>query len=302
MPNERRARHKEGHRQRQAELREAQLRANRRRTYRAIGIIAVLVIGVALAVSLTSKDDDGDDKVEAGDETTTTVAGDDTAPPAGDEEAILGPDGSDGASPFVYGNGDCPAEDGSGERVIDFDSAPKLCIDPAKAYTAVFTTDQGVVRVQLDTTRTPGTTNNFVTLARNRYYDDTSLFRTEKATGIIQGGSPHTDDNSDPGPGYALFDEGGPFVPAPEGQLYGPFQSYPPGTLAMARTAGPDSAGGQFFFVARDAEYLGQQGTYVQFGKVTEGLDVLEKIADLDDGEGKPTQPVKIQSIEIEES
>lgn len=299
MPNERRARHKEGHRQRQAAIREAQRKAARRKTLTVIGLIAVGVVALALVVSLTGRDDDGE--VEAGDTTTTTEPGDTSEPQATDDEAYLGPDGNDGAGPFVYGEGDCPPA-GGGERVIDFESAPKQCIDPAKSYTAVFTTDQGTVKVGLDTSRTPGTTNNFVTLARYRYYDDTALFRAEKQTGIIQGGSPHTDDNTDPGPGYDLFDEGGPFQPAPEGDVYGPFQAYPAGTLAMARTAGPDSAGAQFFFVARNADYLGEQGTYVIFGKVTEGLDVLERIADLDDGQGKPTQEVRIESVTIEET
>jgi cyclophilin family peptidyl-prolyl cis-trans isomerase len=300
MPNEKRARHKEGHRERQAAIREAQLRANRRRTFRAVAIIAVLVVGLALVVSLTGNDDED---VEAGDDsaTTETTGGDDTSTPAAGDES-MGPDGNDGAGPFVYGEGECPGPEAAADPVIDFEAAPKLCIDPAKSYTAVFTTDQGTVKVQLDTTLTPGTTNNFVTLSRYGYYDGTALFRAEKETGIIQGGSPHTQDNSDPGPGYALFDEGGPFPPAPEGDVYGPFRTYPAGTLAMARTPGPDSAGAQFFFVARNADYLGDQGSYVQFGKVTEGLDVLEKIADLDDGQGKPTQPVTIEKVVIEEA
>lgn len=301
MPNERRARQKEAHRQRQAAIRKAQIQAQRRRTFGAIAILAVLVVGLALAVSLTGGDDDND--VETGDATSTTEAADDPAAtePGQATEESLGPDGDDGAGPYQYGEGECPAADGA-ERVVDFEAAPKQCIDPARSYTAVFATTEGSVKVQLDTERTPGTTNNFVTLSRFKYYDDTSLFRTEKGTGIIQGGSPHTDDNSDPGPGYPLFDEGGPFLPGEGGELIGPFQDYAPGTLAMARSQGPDSAGGQFFFVARDAQYLSEQGTYVVFGKVTEGLDVLEKIADLDDGNGAPTTPVKIESVTIEES
>jgi len=302
MPNEKRARHKEGHRERQAAIREAQQRAARRRTFRAVAIIAVLVVGLALVVSLTG-DDDKD--VEAGDDSTTTetTAGDDSstsAPAAGDE--FMGPDGNDGAGPFVYGEGKCPDPATKTDPVVDFEAAPKQCIDPAKSYTAVVTTNKGTVKVKLDTTRTPGTTNNFVTLSRYGYYDDTSLFRAEKETGIIQGGSPHTQDNSDPGPGYNLFDEGGPFQPAPEGDVYGPFQAYPAGTLAMARTKGPDTASAQFFFVARNADYLGEQGSYVIFGNVTEGLNVLEQIADLDDGQGKPTEPVTIDMVTIEET
>ena len=85
----------------------------------------------------------------------------------------------------------------------------------------------GQVEVALDTKRTPKTTNAFVALSRWKYYDGTKLFRTEKDTGIIQGGSPHTQSNTDPGPGFPIPDEGGKFTSA----------DYGPGTLAMARTA-----------------------------------------------------------------
>ena len=76
------------------------------------------------------------------------------------------------------------------EPVIDFTDAPKLCIDPSRTYTATFTTNLGEFEVELDTDRTPLTTNNFVALSRFGYYDGTTLFRTEARTGIIQGGSP----------------------------------------------------------------------------------------------------------------
>lgn len=307
MPTDKRVRHRDGQRQRQDAQRAALARAARRRTLRNLALLAALVIGLAVAVALTSRDDDGGDEVQAG-ATTSTTAGDEagsttTGPePPADAAATFGPDGNDGAAPFQYGGGACPPAGGAPEPVLDFDAAPAQCIDPAKTYTAEVVTDRGAVEVALDTARTPGTTNNFVALARYGYYDGTALFRTEEATGIIQGGSPHTQDNADPGPGYALFDEGGPFVPAPEGDVYGPFQDYPPGTLAMARTKGPDTAGAQFFFVARDAQYLGAQGSYVIFGKVTAGLDVLEAVADLDDGTGKPSEPIAITSVTVRES
>ena len=76
-----------------------------------------------------------------------------------------------------------------------------MCIDPAKTYTATFDTTAGTVVEKLDTTTTPNTTNNFVVLARYHYYDNTTLFRTAQSIGIIQGGSPHTNSASDPGPG-----------------------------------------------------------------------------------------------------
>lgn len=306
MPTDKRIRHKEGHRQRQDARREAYTRAARRRTVRNLALLAAVVVALAVAVAVTSRNDDGDE-VRAGADGSTTTSGEastTSTPPgaAANADDSFGPDRNDGASPFVYGTGPCPPAEGAPDPVIDFAAAPERCTDPAKTYAAVIVTDRGTIEAQLDTVRTPGTTNNFVTLSRYGYYDGTELFRTEEDTGIIQGGSPHTQDNSDPGPGYVLFDEGGPFPPAPEGDVYGPFHDYGPGTLAMARTKGPDTAGAQFFFVARDAQYLADQGTYVVFGKVTAGLDVLEQIADLDDGTGKPAEPVTIESITIREA
>ena len=128
----------------------------------------------------------------------------------------------------------------------------------------------------------------------------TDLFRTEAASGIIQGGSPHTQSNTDPGPGYTIPDEALPFSA----------DDYAPGTLAMARTAAPDSGSAQFFLLANeggrylgDPESLGSSaGTYVVFGRTTEGLDVLQAIAELDDGTGVPSSSISIESVTITEA
>jgi peptidyl-prolyl cis-trans isomerase B (cyclophilin B) len=150
--------------------------------------------------------------------------------------------------------------------------------------------------VALDTERTPGTANNFVSLARSGYYDDTLLFRTDPSIGIIQGGSPSTDSPSDPGPGYTIPDEGGSFT-------------YVPGQLVMARSQGPDSAGAQFFFSVDEAvSALDGQGTYVVFGEVTEGLDILEQILASHEEQpdnplgGAPNPPVTVTSVTITEA
>jgi cyclophilin family peptidyl-prolyl cis-trans isomerase len=157
----------------------------------------------------------------------------------------------------------------------------------------------GKVTVELDSKQVPKIVNNFVFLSRWGYFDDTSLFRTERQTGIIQGGSPHTQDNTDPGPGYELPDEGTPF----------PESAYRAGALVMANH-GPDTNGGAIFFIANEgSHYLGNAaqtgpsaGGYVVFGQTTSGLDVLEKIAELDNGGGAPSKPVTIESIDIQES
>jgi peptidyl-prolyl cis-trans isomerase B (cyclophilin B) len=184
-----------------------------------------------------------------------------------------------------------------GVRVIDFDEPPTAGIAPGDEVTATFETSEGTVVVELDTERTPKTADNFAALAQHCYYDGTDLFRTEASTGIIQGGAPLTQDNSDPGPGYTIEDEGLPFTS----------DDYGPGTIAMANTGMPDSAGAQFFFLAGEGgRYLGDEslvgpsaGSYAVFGTVREGLEVLEVIAALDDGTGAPSRPVTIEQVTI---
>ncbi len=205
---------------------------------------------------------------------------------------------SPGAAAAGYGTGACAPADGVRTPVLTFPDAFADCLDPGKTYSATVTTSEGPVVVQLDTQRTPIAANNFVNLARSGYYDDTQLFRTEARTGIVQGGSPHTQNNRDPGPGYTIPDEGLPFSTA----------DYAPGVIAMANS-GPDSGGGQFFFLSRAAgSYLGDPqaigdsaGSYVVFGRTTEGLDVLQAISDLESAPGSstPARPVTIESVTI---
>ncbi len=240
------------------------VRVDKRRTRTrrlVIGVVAV-VGGVALVLLLAwLVNRGGDDDAPA---TTTTV------PAAG----------------FAYGTGECPPEEVA-EPVTSFAAAPQLCIDPAATYSARFVTDRGDIVVELDAADVPGTVNNFVTLARYGYYDDTLLFRTNTSIGIVQGGG---QDNL-ASPGYEIPDEDDGFT-------------YTAGQLAMARTAAPNSSGGQWFFTVNDAAAaLDAQGTYVVFGQVTEGLDVLEDVLALagDDGD-TPTEDVVLETVEITET
>lgn len=279
-------------RERQKANREAKLAAQaaeeaKRKRMRSIRNVVILVAAIIItgfllsALSGCSSSDPESTSTDGGSSTTAAASDDDT----------------DG---LAFGTGECPPAEGVDSPVIDFDDAPAKCIDPEKSYVAEVETTEGTVTVELDTETTPLTTNNFVTLARFGYYEDTSLFRTEARSGIIQGGSPHTQDAADPGPGYTIPDEALPFTSA----------DYAPGALAMARTSAPDSASAQFFFVANEGSaYLGDPdqlgeaaGSYVVFGRTLEGLDVLEKIANLDDGSGAPSQPVSIVKVTITES
>ena len=201
--------------------------------------------------------------------------------------------GADGGT----GAGACPPADGSGPQVLGFDGPPPMCLDPSRQYTAVFDTTAGEMRIALDMANTPVTANNFAVLAQHRYYDETLLFRTDPSIGIIQGGAPHTNSPSDPGPGYTIPDEGAGFT-------------YEPGQLVMARTAAPDSASAQFFIaVNENTARLNSQGTYVVFGQMDDAsLAVAEAIlashVDQPDNPlgGGPEPPVFVNSVTIEES
>jgi cyclophilin family peptidyl-prolyl cis-trans isomerase len=268
---------------------------------------AIVVLAVLFGVSqLMGDDSEGSEDAETSSDTTEAStdesADDTTADPA------LGFDESDGSGEFAYGSTPCPPAEGTPEPVLTFDDAFEQCIDPAKTYTATFTTSEGDVVVELDTSVTPGTTNNFVSLVRSGYYDGTELFRTDPSIGIIQGGSPHSNDASDEGPGYSLPDEGGVFAFTPDGQGTGPF-TYAPGQLIMARSGGPDGGSAQFFFsVDENVTALDSQGTYVTFGNVVEGLDVLQTIMGLHQDDptsqlgGGPSRPVTVEKVTITES
>ena len=216
-----------------------------------------------------------------------------------EEIELMGGSGFDPApvSGEAFGSGPCPPADGSGPTALDFDGPQPLCLDPAKQYTAVFDTTAGEMRISLDTFSTPITANNFAVLAQYRYYDDTLLFRTDPSIGIIQGGAPHTNSASDPGPGYTIPDEGSGFT-------------YEPGQIVMARTGAPNSASAQFFLaVNENTALLNSQGTYVVFGQMDdESLAVAEAIlashVDQPDNPlgGGPEPPVTVNSVTIEET
>ena len=201
----------------------------------------------------------------------------------------------------------CPEPDGSSGRVIDFDGPQPMCIDEGASYTAVFDTTEGEIRFDLTAEATPLTVNNFVTLARWGYYDDTLLFRTDPSIDIIQGGSPHTNTAQDPGPGYTIADEPTFVVDPDTNQLTGPYR-YEPGQLVMARSAGPDAAGAQFFITTGpDTAILDSQGTYVVFGRTDDaGVAVAQSIMSLhvDTGSmgGAPSRDVTVRSVTIEEA
>ena len=123
-----------------------------------------------------------------------------------------------------------------------------MCIDTSASHVAVFDTSEGEIRVTLNAAETPITVNNFVTLARWGYYDGTAIFPGDPSIDIIQGGAPHQNPPSDPGPGY---DPDEPQFEETSAGIVGPYL-HRADQLVMARTALPNSSSAQYFFYRRE--------------------------------------------------
>lgn len=139
-------------------------------------------------------------------------------------------------------------------------SAPAFTIDENTIYRVAITTDKGEIVMDLDPRLAPNTVNNFVSLARDGYYDGLTFHRVVPGF-VIQGGCPEGSGRG--GPGYRFADE----------PVKG---NYRDGAVAMAN-AGPDTNGSQFFICLGDQPGLPKQ--YNLFGHTISGLDVIGRIA-----------------------
>lgn len=170
---------------------------------------------------------------------------------------------------------------------------PVMSINPEKKYSAVLETTEGDITLELYAKKAPQTVNNFISLARKDFYDGTNFHRVMKDF-MIQGGDPKGDGTG--GSGYT--------VPAEINEDF----KHEKGTVSMARlpdSVNPkkDSSGSQFFIMHKTTPQL--DGEYTIFGKVIEGLDIVDKIAEKEVQESasgelsKPVEPIKIQNIRI---
>lgn len=146
-----------------------------------------------------------------------------------------------------------------------------------------------VMKAELYPEVAPNTVNNFISLIKKGYYDGLIFHRVINGF-MIQGGCP--DGTGMGGPGYSIkgeFSQNG-FT----NQL-----KHTPGVLSMARTMMPDSAGSQFFIMHKNAPHL--DGAYAAFGQVTDGMDIVNKIAETaTDYSDRPLTPQKIKSMTVE--
>ena len=146
-----------------------------------------------------------------------------------------------------------------------------------------------VIKAELYPEIAPNTVNNFISLIKKGFYDGVIFHRVIKGF-MIQGGDP--DGNGTGGPGYSIrgeFSSNG-F----ENNL-----AHDPGVLSMARTMFPDSAGSQFFIMHQKSPHL--DGDYAAFGKVIEGMDVVDAIANTETGMAdRPITDQRMQTVTVE--
>ena len=181
---------------------------------------------------------------------------------------------------------ECPAPDGSSQRVTKFSGEPPMCIDVSHSYEATIVTNHGTMVAFLFPERAPRTVNSFVFLARYHYFDGLTFHRIIRDF-VIQGGCPEGTGTG--GPGYRFDDE----LPAAG--------EYAVGSLAMAN-AGPNTNGSQFFVISGGSG-MRLPPQYALFGKLISGLEVLDEIQNVATGRGdRPVDPVVIESVTIAES
>lgn len=164
-----------------------------------------------------------------------------------------------------------------------------MALEQGKRYTATLETNKGTIGAEFFPEDAPMTVNNFVSLAREGYYDGTPFHRIVKGF-VIQGGDPTGTGSG--GPGFQFADE-----PVS--------RDYQKGILAMAN-AGPNTNGSQFFIVLGDLRGSLPKN-YTIFGRVTDGIDVVDAIAATPTRRGRggenstPTEDVTLERVTISE-
>jgi peptidyl-prolyl cis-trans isomerase B (cyclophilin B) len=209
---------------------------------------------------------------------------------SGDDPAVTT---AEQAPEEVPTDGTCNPPPALPEQPKQLDEVPPESLAENSTWTATVHTNCGNIVMELDGKQAPQTVASFISLAREGYWDDSPCHRlVTSGIFVLQCGDPTGTGQGGPGYGYGVEN-------APKN-----FQ-YPRGTLAMARTQDPESNGGQFFIVYDDTELPDPTG-YSIFGEVTEGMDIVDRIAEQGTGgtlgPEAPKQPISILSVDVEKA
>jgi peptidyl-prolyl cis-trans isomerase B (cyclophilin B) len=171
-------------------------------------------------------------------------------------------------------------------------AVPSKATAAGKTFVATVKTTCGTITMELDGTKAPQTVASFLNLAKTGYWAPSPCHRlTTEGIYVLQCGDPTG--SGEGGPGYQFGIENAPA----DGK-------YPRGVLAMARTQDPNSNGGQFFITYKETQLPTEGGGYTIFGKVTKGLDIVDKIAAgglVTAGQPTPVNPISILSVSVTE-
>ncbi|GDX14288.1 peptidyl-prolyl cis-trans isomerase [Actinomycetes bacterium] len=248
MGTSKRERQKKNREARREQVTRRQQQGKARKRGSQVGVVVLLVVALVGFVFVTGNNSNTDVSETETESTQETV---DTTQDTVAAQASM---------PFEYGTSACPPIDGSAEQRREFTDSHQLCIDPAKTYVATFDTTQGSFSVRLLSDRAPGTVNNFVSLARWKYFDGTKCHRVIEDF-VVQCGDPTATGTG--GPGYSFADE------LPQAG------EYKIGSLAMANS-GPNTNGSQFFVITGNSG-ASLPPSYSLFGEVVDGLDTAVK-------------------------
>ncbi len=146
-----------------------------------------------------------------------------------------------------------------------------------------------IIKMELYPDIAPNTVKNFISLVQKNFYDGLIFHRVIRGF-MVQGGDPEGSGMG--GPGYSIKGE----------FSYNHFENnlkHTAGVISMARSQMPNSAGSQFFIMHKDAPHL--DGSYTAFGKVTEGMEVVNQIADVKtDYSDRPLEPQVMKKVTVE--
>ncbi len=253
------------HERQQQRRAEARARAKQRNSLIAAVLAVVVVAGGGVWIASAVSDDDKKEQ-----DPTVTAADTGTPSPAAVNTAPR----------------TCAEPEPGEPATQSYPAEPAMAIDTNAAYEMVLRTTCGDITIALEAAKAPRTVNSFNFLAEKKYFDHTKCHRlTTEGIFVLQCGDPTATGTG--GPGYQLPDE----------NLGG--ASYPAGTVAMANS-GPNTGGSQFFLVEKDSPL---PSDYTPFGRITGGMDVLQKIAaagteDLS-SDGAPHENVVLNTVTV---
>jgi len=294
VPSDKRARQRAAREEKQAVIEKD--RKRRRNLRRGIGAALVAAV-IVLIVFLVS----GSNNKSATTTTTTTAT---TAPTSTTTSSTVPP--TTFATPTTQALTStpvvptCPPTSGSSTRVVWFTKAPPPCIPATSTFDATFSTSVGNIVVKMPAAASFAAVNNFVFLARYKYFNGTWFHRVIPGF-VVQGGDPTGLGTGGPHqfPGYSFTGN-----TPPASCKTNPKQAtcYQPFDLALANSTGPSTDGSQFFFVLPGGQtVLNGEPNYTIFGKVVFGMNVVEKIATYGSNTGIPKVKVYLLGVSVKQ-